>query len=52
MGVGSLESEYKDEKFDESFIFIVLLQCLDENKKLIMAILENQNLGKLAECAQ
>ncbi|ESQ37781.1 hypothetical protein EUTSA_v10028952mg [Eutrema salsugineum] len=25
---------------------------LDENKKLIMAILENQNLGKLAECAQ
>ncbi|KAL1198077.1 GRF1-interacting factor 3 [Cardamine amara subsp. amara] len=27
-------------------------KCLDENKKLIMAILENQNLGKLAECAQ
>ncbi|XP_010456166.1 PREDICTED: GRF1-interacting factor 3-like isoform X1 [Camelina sativa] len=25
---------------------------LDENKKLIMAILENQNLSKLAECAQ
>ncbi|KFK30667.1 hypothetical protein AALP_AA6G012200 [Arabis alpina] len=25
---------------------------LDENKKLIMAILENQNVGKLAECAQ
>ncbi|KAF8112978.1 hypothetical protein N665_0058s0076 [Sinapis alba] len=25
---------------------------LDENKKLIMAIMENQNLGKLAECAQ
>ncbi|XP_023637393.1 GRF1-interacting factor 3 isoform X2 [Capsella rubella] len=25
---------------------------LDENKKLIMAILENQHLGKLAECAQ
>ncbi|XP_010522889.1 PREDICTED: GRF1-interacting factor 3-like isoform X2 [Tarenaya hassleriana] len=25
---------------------------LDENKKLIMAILESQNLGKLAECAQ
>lgn len=25
---------------------------LDENKKLIMAILDNQNLGKLAECAQ
>ncbi|VVB06897.1 unnamed protein product [Arabis nemorensis] len=27
-------------------------KCLDENKTLIMAILENQNLGKLAECAQ
>ncbi|XP_022734831.1 GRF1-interacting factor 3-like [Durio zibethinus] len=25
---------------------------LDENKKLILAILENQNLGKLAECGQ
>ncbi|XP_075484447.1 GRF1-interacting factor 3-like isoform X1 [Primulina tabacum] len=25
---------------------------LDENKKLILAILDNQNLGKLAECAQ
>ncbi|XP_062201680.1 GRF1-interacting factor 3-like [Phragmites australis] len=25
---------------------------LDENKQLIVAILENQNLGKLAECAQ
>ncbi|KAF8111517.1 hypothetical protein N665_0074s0048 [Sinapis alba] len=25
---------------------------LEENKKLIMAIMENQNLGKLAECAQ
>ncbi|KAJ0245311.1 GRF1-interacting factor 2 [Hirschfeldia incana] len=25
---------------------------LDENKKLIIAIMENQNLGKLAECAQ
>ncbi|CAN4089482.1 unnamed protein product [Withania somnifera] len=25
---------------------------LDENKNLILAILENQNLGKLAECAQ
>lgn len=29
-----------------------LLQYLDENKQLILAILENQNLGKLAECAQ
>lgn len=28
------------------------LQYLDENKKLILAILDNQNLGKLAECAQ
>ncbi|KAK9758110.1 hypothetical protein RND81_01G207800 [Saponaria officinalis] len=26
--------------------------CLDENKKLILAIMDNQNLGKLAECAQ
>ncbi|KAK6794692.1 hypothetical protein RDI58_008145 [Solanum bulbocastanum] len=25
---------------------------LDENKNLILAILENQNLGKLSECAQ
>ncbi|KAK4774632.1 hypothetical protein SAY86_009567 [Trapa natans] len=25
---------------------------LEENKKLILAILDNQNLGKLAECAQ
>ncbi|CAN0922871.1 GRF1-interacting factor 3 [Linum grandiflorum] len=25
---------------------------LDENKKLILAILDNQNLGKLAECAE
>ncbi|CAA3005025.1 GRF1-interacting factor 2-like [Olea europaea var. sylvestris] len=25
---------------------------LEENKNLIMAILENQNLGKMAECAQ
>ncbi|KAH9625917.1 hypothetical protein KSS87_023437 [Heliosperma pusillum] len=25
---------------------------LDENKKLILAIMDNQNLGKLAECAQ
>ncbi|KAE8681569.1 GRF1-interacting factor 2 [Hibiscus syriacus] len=28
------------------------LSYLDENKKLILAILDNQNLGKLAECAQ
>lgn len=27
-------------------------KCLDENKKLILAILDNQNLGKLTECAQ
>ncbi|KAF0894928.1 hypothetical protein E2562_004928 [Oryza meyeriana var. granulata] len=25
---------------------------LDENKQLILAILENQNLGKLAECTK
>ncbi|KAG6386370.1 hypothetical protein SASPL_155269 [Salvia splendens] len=29
-----------------------MMQYLDENKKLILAILDNQNLGKLAECAQ
>lgn len=29
-----------------------MVQYLDENKKLILAILDNQNLGKLAECAQ
>ncbi|KAL6890361.1 hypothetical protein ACP4OV_009124 [Aristida adscensionis] len=28
------------------------IEYLDENKQLILAILENQNLGKLAECAQ
>ncbi|XP_009622707.1 GRF1-interacting factor 3 isoform X2 [Nicotiana tabacum] len=28
------------------------MQYLDENKTLILAILDNQNLGKLAECAQ
>ncbi|KAF8413389.1 hypothetical protein HHK36_001370 [Tetracentron sinense] len=28
------------------------MQYLDENKKLILAIMDNQNLGKLAECAQ
>lgn len=27
-------------------------KCLDDNKNLILAILENQNLGKLNECAQ
>lgn len=27
-------------------------QYLDENKQLILAILDNQNLGKLNECAQ
>ncbi|KAI3732265.1 hypothetical protein L1987_63469 [Smallanthus sonchifolius] len=27
-------------------------KCLDDNKNLIMAILENQNLGKFQECAQ
>lgn len=27
------------------------LQYLDENKQLILAILDNQNLGKLNECA-
>eukprot|EP00850_Spirogloea_muscicola_P003304 SM000013S26473 [mRNA] locus=s13:489333:490568:- [translate_table: standard] len=28
------------------------MQYLDENKQLILAILDNQNLGKLNECAQ
>ena len=27
-------------------------QYLDENKQLILAILDNQNLGKMQECAQ
>ncbi|XP_071732584.1 uncharacterized protein [Rutidosis leptorrhynchoides] len=27
-------------------------KCLDDNKNLIMAIMENQNLGKYQECAQ
>ncbi|KVI04609.1 SSXT-like protein [Cynara cardunculus var. scolymus] len=27
-------------------------KCLDDNKNLILAILENQNLGKFQECAQ
>lgn len=27
------------------------MQYLDENKQLILAILDNQNLGKLNECA-
>lgn len=27
-------------------------KCLDDNKNLILAILENQNLGKVSECAQ
>jgi len=31
--------------------FDVGLQYLDENKQLILAILDNQNLGKLNECA-
>lgn len=34
------------------FFYLLKFQYLDENKKLIMAIMENQNLGKLAECAQ
>ncbi|KAA3462316.1 GRF1-interacting factor 3-like [Gossypium australe] len=41
--------------FTVSVVFVrfrYLLCYLDENKKLILAILDNQNLGKLAECAQ
>lgn len=30
----------------------LIQQYLDENKQLILAILDNQNLGKLNECAQ
>lgn len=29
-----------------------VMQFLDENKNLIVAILENQNLGKIQECAR
>jgi hypothetical protein len=28
-----------------------MFQYLDENKQLILAILDNQNLGKLNDCA-
>jgi hypothetical protein len=28
-----------------------MVQYLDENKQLILAILDNQNLGQLTECA-
>lgn len=31
---------------------LCLMQFLDENRNLILAIMENQNLGKLQECAQ
>lgn len=31
--------------------YLCFMQYLDENKQLIMAILENQNMGKFAECA-
>ncbi|KAM7273147.1 hypothetical protein ACFE04_027811 [Oxalis oulophora] len=34
------------------FIFKAKIDYLDENKKLILAILDSQNLGKLPECAQ
>ncbi|CAI7841423.1 unnamed protein product, partial [Closterium sp. NIES-53] len=30
----------------------LIQKYLDENKQLILAILDNQNLGKLNECAQ
>jgi SSXT protein (N-terminal region) len=30
----------------------LLVQYLDENKQLIMAILDNQNSGKVEECAR
>lgn len=35
------------------FVFVIYFcaQYLDENKQLILAILDNQNLGKLNECA-
>lgn len=31
---------------------MVLLQMLEENTRLIQAISENQNLGKMEECTQ
>ena len=34
------------------FWYSVPNKALDENKQLILAILQNQNLGNLAECAQ
>ena len=33
-------------------VFPLAAQMLDDNQSLIMAILENQNLGKLDQCAQ
>jgi hypothetical protein len=30
----------------------LIQKYLDENQQLILAILENQNVGKLAECAR
>lgn len=32
-------------------VISLCVQYLDENKQLILAILDNQNLGKLNECA-
>ncbi|MBA0620683.1 hypothetical protein Godav_006378 [Gossypium davidsonii] len=47
----SLKSDYP--VYPELPIYgAILSSYLDENKKLILAILDNQNLGKLAECAQ
>ena len=34
------------------FWYSVPNKALDENKQLILAILQNQNLGNLVECAQ
>ena len=35
-----------------SVVFAPYVQYLEENQTLIMAIIENQNLGKFPECAQ
>lgn len=38
--------------FAVTFLLFHFLQYLDENKQLILAILDNQNTGKVEECAR
>ncbi|PQQ21730.1 GRF1-interacting factor 3 isoform X1 [Prunus yedoensis var. nudiflora] len=43
---------YGQKDLPDRISIMPVAKYLDENKKLILAILDNQNLGKLAECAQ